>query len=137
MRIAFEYFIYTDGPTLALTILAAIFGTLGYTAKRLYTRYINTKEKESVAYTVAAFVEQVWKGIHGSEKMEKALETASALLKKKNIDYDAAEMRVLIEAAVAEFNDAFHQPLTDEASAGATRRVDNFEDRQESGLLDE
>ena len=46
-------------------------------------------------------------------------------------------MRVLIEAAVAEFNDAFHQPLTDAASAGATRRVDNFEDRQESGLLDE
>ena len=129
MRIAFEYFIYTYGPTLALTILAAIFGTLGYTAKRLYTRYINTKEKESV--------EQVWKDIHGYEKMAKALETASALLKKKNIDYDAAEMRVLIEAAVAEFNDAFHQPLTDAASADATRRVDNFEARQESGLLDE
>ena len=31
----------------------------------------------------------------------------------------------------------YPQPLTDEASAGATRRVDNFEDRQESGLLDE
>ena len=73
MRIAFDYFIYTYGPTLALTILAAIFGTLSYTAKRLYTRYINTKEKESVAYTVAAFVEQVWKDIHGSEKMLYAL----------------------------------------------------------------
>ena len=37
MRIAFDHFIYTYGPTLALTILAAIFGTLGYAAKRLYT----------------------------------------------------------------------------------------------------
>lgn len=137
MRIAFEYFIYTYGPTLALTILAAIFGTLGYTAKRLYTRYINTKEKEAVAHTAASYVEQVWKDIHGNEKLTKALKTASALLKKKNIDFDAEEMEILIEAAVAEFNGAFHKPLTDEASAGATRRVDNFEDRQESGLLDE
>lgn len=133
----FEFFVYTYGPTLVGALLCAIMGSLGFAAKRLYEKHINTEEKKSIARTVAAFVEQVWKDIHGSEKMEKALETASALLKKKNIDYDASEMRVLIEAAVAEFNDAFHQPLTDEASAGATRRVDNYYDRQESGLLDE
>lgn len=107
MRIAFEYFIYTYGPTLVLAIIAAIFGTLGYTAKRLYTCYINTKEKESVASKAAAYVEQVWKDIHGADKLEKALETASMLLKKKGIDFDAEEMKVLIEAAVAEFNEAF------------------------------
>ena len=133
----FEFFVYTYGPTLVGALLCAIMGSLGFAAKRLYEKRINTEEKKSIARTVASYVQQVWKDIHGPEKMAKALETASALLKKKNIDFDAAEMRVLIEAAVAEFNDAFHQPLTDEASAGATRRVDNFEDRQESGLLDE
>ena len=121
----FDYFVYTYGPTLVLSILCAVFGALGHAAKQLWRSYVNTKEKESVAYTVAAFVEQVWKDIHGHDKLMKALETASELLKKKNIDFDAEEMRVLIEAAVAEFNDAFHQPLED-VNADAYR--DNTED---------
>ena len=133
----FEFFVYTYGPTLVGALLCAIMGSLGFAAKRLYEKRINTEEKKSIARTVASYVQQVWKDIHGPEKMAKALEAAEELLKKKNINFNASEMRVYIEAALAEFNDAFHQPLTDEASAGATRRVDNFEDRQESGLLDE
>ena len=132
-----EFFVYTYGPTLVGALLCAIMGTLGFAAKRLYEKRINTEEKKSIARTVASYVQQVWKDIHGPEKMAKALESAEELLKKKNINFNASEMRIYIEAAVAEFNDAFHQPLTDEASADATRRVDNFEDRQESGLLDE
>lgn len=131
----FDYFIYTYGPTLAMMILCAIFGTLGNMVKRLWITYINTKEKESVAYTVAAFVEQVWRDIHGSEKMSKALETAAALLKKKNIDFDADEMRVLIEAAVSEFNDAFHKPLAAPETTESVRKVYDDE-KVESGLLD-
>ena len=131
----FEFFVYTYGPTLVGALLCAIRGTLGFAAKRLYEKRINTEEKKSIARTVASYVQQVWKDIHGPEKMAKALEAAEELLKKKNINFNASEMRIYIEAAVAEFNDAFHQPLTDEASADATRRVDNFEDRQESGLL--
>lgn len=133
----FEFFVYTYGPTLVGALLCAIMGTLGFAAKRLYEKRINTEEKKSIARTVASYVQQVWKDIHGPEKMAKALEAAEELLKKKNINFNASEMRIYIEAAVAEFNEAFNQPLTDEASAGATRRVDNSEDRQESGLLDE
>lgn len=133
----FEFFVYTYGPTLVGALLCAIMGSLGFAAKRLYEERINTEEKKSIACTVASYVQQVWKDIHGPEKMAKALEAAEELLKKKNINFNASEMRIYIEAAVAEFNEAFHQPLTDEASADATRRVDNFEDRQESGLLDE
>ena len=133
----FEFFVYTYGPTLVGALLCAIMGFLGFAAKRLYEKRINTEEKKSIARTVASYVQQVWKDIHGPEKMLKALEAAEELLKKKNINFNASEMRIYIEAALGEFNDAFHQPLTDAASAGATRRVDNFEDRQESGLLDE
>ena len=133
----FDYFIYTYGPTLVLSILCAVFGALGHAAKQLWRSYVNTKEKESVAYTVAAFVEQVWKDIHGHDKLMQALETAKYLLFQKGISYDEKEMMVLIEAAVSEFNDAFHEPLLDAPTADATRRIADDGDRKESGLLDE
>ena len=50
----FDYFIYTYGPTLVLSILCAVFGALGHAAKQLWRSYVNTKEKESAAYTVDA-----------------------------------------------------------------------------------
>ena len=131
----FDYFIYTYGPTLVMSILCAIFGALGHAAKQLWRSYVNTKEKESVAYTVAAFVEQVWKDIHGHDKLMKALETAKYLLFQKGISYDEKEMMVLIEAAVSEFNDAFHEPLAIPETAESVRKVYDDE-KAESGLLD-
>lgn len=134
----FDYFIYTYGPTLVLAILCAIFGTLGNMAKRMYVNHVNDDTKRAIAWTVVQFVEQVWNTLHGQDKLNKALETAEELLKKKGIAFDASEMTVLIEAAVAEFNDAFHQPLTDETFAGDTRRIGytDCDDREESGLLE-
>ena len=131
----FDYFIYTYGPTLAITILCAIFGTLGHVAKKIYVNHINDDTKRSVARVVVQFVEQAWQARHGEEKLNKALETAEALLKKKGIAFDAEEMKVLIEAAVSEFNDAFHKPLLDTPTADATRRIVD-DDREESGLLE-
>lgn len=131
-----DYFIYTYGPTLVLAILCAIFGTLGHMAKRLYAAHVNDDTKRAVAWTVVQFVEQVWKTLHGKEKLDKALEAAAELLRKKGIDFDASEMTVLIEAAVAEFNDAFHKPLVAAETADATRRVDADSDHAESVLLE-
>ena len=131
----FDYFVYTYGPTLVLSILCAVFGVLGHAAKQLWRSYVNTKEKESVAYTVAAFVEQVWKDIHGHDKLMKALETSKYLLFQKGISYDEKEMMVLIEAAVSEFNDAFHEPLAIPETAESVRKVYDDE-KAESGLLD-
>lgn len=130
-----DYFIYTYGPTLAITILCAIFGTLGHVAKNIYANHVNDDTKQSVARVVVQFVEQAWQALHGEEKLNKALETAEALLKKKGIAFDAEEMKVLIEAAVSEFNDAFHKPLVDAPTADAVRRTYD-DDREESGLLD-
>ena len=114
----FEYFIYHYGTQIIAAILCAIFGCLGYAIKQLAVKYINDDTKR------AQFVEQVWNTLHGADKLAKALETAEALLKKKGIDFDAEEMQILIEAAVAEFNEAFKKPLTAESTADAVRRVE-------------
>lgn len=120
----FNWIFETYGVQIMLAVLCAIAGGLGYVARQLYVRYINTAEKRSVARTAAAFVEQAWKDIHGSEKLVKALETAQMLLKKKGIGFDAAEMKILIEAAVGEYINNFRKPLLNEASADATRRIE-------------
>lgn len=119
--------ITTYGTPLVGLILSIVFGGLGLIAKKLFDKYIDTPIKEAVARTAAAFVEQIWKDIHGTEKLQKALETAEILLKKKGIDFDAEEMKILIEAAVAEFNDAFAKPLLMENTADAVRRVEQGE----------
>lgn len=103
----FEYFIYCYGNQLLTAILCALFGCLGYALKRLYTRYVNDDTKRTIAKVAVQFVEQTWQTIHGPEKLQKALETAEAMLKKKGVGFDAEEMEILIEAAVAEFNGAF------------------------------
>lgn len=116
--------ILTYGTQLIGLILVAIFGSLGMVVKQLLTRWANTDEKAEVAKAAAKFVEQCWKNIHGPEKLAKALEVAEILLKKKGINWDAEEMEILIEAAVAEFNEAFKKPLAEGATAAATRRVE-------------
>lgn len=106
-------------------ILTILFGTMGMFVKRIAERYLDTDTKKDVAKTAAAFVEQVWKDIHGNDKLEKALLVAERLLEKKGIKFDAVEMNYLIEAAVAEFNEAFKKPLASEDTAKATRRVED------------
>lgn len=120
----FEYFIYHYGTQIIAAILCAIFGCLGYAIKQLAVKYINDDTKRAIARVAVQFVEQVWVTLHGADKLAKALEVAEALLKKKGIDFDAEEMQILIEAAVAEFNEAFRKPLTAESTADAVRRAE-------------
>ena len=111
-----EYFIWSYGIEIIGLILASIFGCLGYAAKKVYQNHINDETKRSIAKAVVQFVEQAWKSLHGPDKLQKALETAEAMLTKKGIKFDADEMMVLIEAAVAEFNEAFHKKEITEGS---------------------
>lgn len=121
----FDYFVQCYGTQILTAILCAIFGCLGYAIKRLATKYVNDDTKRTIAKVAVQFVEQVWTSLHGADKLAKALETAATLLRKKGIDYDAEEMQVLIEAAVAEFNEAFKEPLLAESSADAVRRIED------------
>ena len=103
----FATFINDYGTTILYAILTAIGGYLGLVVKNLYTKYINTKIKQDVARTVVRGVEQIYKDLHGEEKLDEALKAASEMLSEKGITASQLELRMLIEAAVAEFNDAF------------------------------
>ncbi len=105
----FVEFINTYGAQLMYMALTAIAGYLGIVAKNLFTKYVNDKTKEKVAKTAVKFVEQVYKDLHGDDKLNKALAAASELLAEKGITVTELELRVLVEAAVAEFNKAFEK----------------------------
>lgn len=100
-------FINQYGTTIIYAVLVAVAGYFGTVAKSLYTKYVNDKTKQAVAKTVVRGVEQIYKDLHGEEKLDKALEAASEMLAEKGINASELELRMLIEAAVAEFNDAF------------------------------
>ena len=103
----FTEFINTYGVQILYAVLTAIAGYIGIVIKNLYTKYINNKTKQDVAKSVVKFVEQVYKDLHGEEKLNAALAAASEMLAENGITVSELEMRVLIEAALAEFNDAF------------------------------
>ena len=107
----FAQFINTYGVQLMYMALTAIAGYLGIVAKNLFTKYINDKTKESVAKNAVKFVEQVYKDLNGEDKLNKALEAATEMLAEKGITVSSLELRVLIEAAVAEFNEAFNKEV--------------------------
>lgn len=109
MELFLQEFISTYGTTILYSILTAIAGYLGIVIKNLYTKYINDKTKQDVAKTVVKAVEQMYKDLHGDEKLQKALEAASDMLLTKGITISDIELRMLVESAVAEFNDAFNK----------------------------
>ena len=102
------------GLQLMYLVVTAVAGYLGIVVKNLCTKYINDKTKEAVAKNAVKFVEQVYKDLHGEEKLEEALNAASEMLMEKGITVSALELRVLVEAAVAEFNNAFHKEVSEE-----------------------
>lgn len=108
----FAEFINTYGTQILGAILTFVGGYVGLYAKKLVDKYLSDKTKKAVARTVVQFVEQVYKDLHGEEKFNAALATAEEMLAEKGITVTALEMRVLIEAAVAEFNGAFNNCTT-------------------------
>lgn len=105
----FEEFINMYGMQILYTLITAFFGYIGIVVKNLVKKHLDDKTKLEVAKTVVKYVEQVYKDMHGEEKLNQALASASAMLAEKGITVTELEMRVLIEAAVAEFNNAFNK----------------------------
>lgn len=108
-----KLFISEYGTTILYAVLTALAGYIGIVAKNLYTKYVNDKTKQAVAKTVVQAVEQIYTDLHGDEKLNKALEAASEMLAEKGITITDLEMRMLIEAVLAEFNRAFEKENTD------------------------
>ena len=93
---------YTNQIILSLLLLLAAF--LGSQVKALYRKYVTTEIKQSVCRTAVRFVEQVYKDIHGPEKLAQAMAKASEILEGYGITITEAELVAMIEAAVNEFN---------------------------------
>ena len=100
--------INTYGMQIIGTILTALAGVLAMAVKNLATKYINTKVKREIARTVVQGVEQLYKHLSGEEKLGKALEAAADMLTANGITVTDLELRMLLEAAVGEFNDVFN-----------------------------
>lgn len=103
----FNEFLSTYGMKILGTILTALAGYLGVVIKNLCQKYLNDKTKQDVAKTCVKAVEQIYKDLHGEEKFNKALECISDILAEKGIAVSETEMKMLIESAVAEFNEVF------------------------------
>lgn len=103
--------INTYGLEIIGTILTALAGVLGMVVTKLATKYVNTKVKHDIAYTVVQGVEQLYNHLDGPAKLAKALEAAAAMLQQNGITVTDLELRMLLEAAVGEFNEVFVKPL--------------------------
>lgn len=84
------------------TIITALASFIGVSIKNAYTKYINTKTKKEVVKDTVNYVEQVFKDIHGLEKLNKAKEKALEWLNEKGIKISETELEILIESAVKE-----------------------------------
>ena len=102
-------FISENGVEILGAIITAIAGYIGVVLKNLYTKYINDKTKQSVVKTCVQAIEQLYKDLHGEEKLNKVIETATDMLAEKGISITDLELRMLIESAVGEFNDNFNK----------------------------
>ena len=91
-----KLFISEYGTTILYAVLTALAGYIGIFAKKLYTKYVNDKTKQAVAKTVVQAVEQIYKDLHGEEKLNKALEAASEMLAEKGEDATFEYIRKVI-----------------------------------------
>ena len=104
-------FINQYGTAILYAIVTAVGGYLGIAVKNLVAKYINDQTKRAVAKTVVQAVEQLYKDLNGPEKLAKAMDAAAEMLAGKGIHITDLELRMLLEAAVGEFNDVFHSAV--------------------------
>ena len=99
--------INTYGAEIIGTLLVAMAGIFGMIMKRIAERALDTPVKQQLAKIAVQFVEQTYKELHGEAKLNAALMALAGLLAEKKINASEDEMRIMIEAAVAEFNQVF------------------------------
>ena len=81
-------------------IIAAVASFIGIRIKNAYTKYVDTQTKKEIVKDTVNYVEQIYKDIHGAEKLEKAKEKALEWLNEKGIKISDTELEILIESAV-------------------------------------
>lgn len=94
-----------------LMLGATVFGIW---AQRLAKKWLNNDTKRQLAEYAVMAVEQMYKSLHGDEKLAQAMVLFSEQLAEKNIYVSESEMRLLLESAVGKFNEAFKKNETTE-----------------------
>ena len=100
-------FIENYGMEILYAIITAIAGYIGFMVKNLYQKYVNDATKKAVVKTCVQAVEQLYTDLHGQDKYNKVVESVSEMLTEKGITITEIELKMLIEAAVGEFNKVF------------------------------
>lgn len=86
-------------PVLA-TILTAVGTYVATRIKTLYTNKVNDETTKKVVESTVRYVQQVYKDLDGSAKLQKAIEQASQILESKGMTISEAEINMLIESCV-------------------------------------
>ena len=94
---------------LLAVVLSALFGLLGMALKRMAAGFCTDQTKTALAKTAVLFVEQVFRDLHGADKLEKACALLANRLRERGIAISREELVLLIEAAVGEMNQAFRK----------------------------
>jgi len=102
-------FIANYGMEILYFLITTIVGYTAYAIKLLANKFINDNTKKAVAKTVVQAVEQIYKDLHGEDKLNIGIENMAKLLNEKGIKASETEIRLLIEDAVGEFNRVFRK----------------------------
>ena len=116
-----ENFINNYGTEILYAIFTALAGYLGIVVKNLYQKYVNDSTKKAVVKTCVQAVEQLYQDLHGEDKYNKVVESVTDMLNEKGITITDIEMKMLIEAAVGEFNKVFED--TDKPKDETTNNI--------------
>lgn len=86
------------------TILTGLVAYIATRVKNKYEQYINTETKQKIVKTVVNAIEQLYKDLGGTKKLEKAKENIIALLNEKGLNITDLELDMMIEEVVNGFN---------------------------------
>ena len=109
-------------PILA-TFLTGVFTYIANRLKKVYEEKANTETAKTVAQDAVKFVEQVYKDLHGKEKLEKATQQVSEILQSKGINISDAEINMLIESAVYGLNEGWFSDTTKQIEESKQHRI--------------
>lgn len=97
-------FLREQGFSVLSALILAIATFIGSRLKAKYEAFMADKTKKEVVKNCVKAVEQLYNGLKGPEKFEKAKENIIFILNEKGINISELELTMLIESVVSEFN---------------------------------
>ena len=110
-----EELIYSTVYQILEMIISLVFLWIGNNACEQLKKYLNTETKRNLAKDTVAFVEQIYKTLHGEDKKNKAVEKLVKELNDRGINWTTEEIDTLIESAVGSLNQGLKQEKTETA----------------------